>query len=52
MLAAHLSRSGQQLLLNCFGAEYMNTAADLVTLNWLHALHVWDNLKRSFAIDL
>ena len=52
ILAAHLSRQGHELLLNCFGAEYLSVASKLVTLEWLHSTAIRDNLKKSFGIEL
>lgn len=50
ILAAHLSNSGQQLLSNCFGLEYMNTCNRLLSLDWLHSGRVHDNLEKNFGI--
>ena len=48
ILAAHLSNSGQQLLSNCFGLEYMNTCNRLLSLDWLHSGRVHENLEKNF----
>jgi len=50
ILAAHLSRQGRELLLNCFGAEYMSVTSKLVTLEWLHSAPIRENLEKSFHI--
>ncbi len=52
ILAAHLSPSGEEMLLNCFGIEYMTTAASLLTLDWMHTKRVDENLQRAFGINL
>jgi hypothetical protein len=40
------------MLLNCFGAGYVNDVASLVTLDWLHADDVTKKLKLSFGVAL
>ncbi|TKJ38901.1 MAG: hypothetical protein CEE38_04175 [Planctomycetes bacterium B3_Pla] len=52
MLAARLSPKGEELLLNSFGLNYMQTCADLLTLRWLKSGEVSENLKRNFGVDL
>ncbi len=52
VLAAHLNPEGQQLLFNRFGADYMSTCANLVTLEWMHSERISKNLKASFKVDL
>ena len=52
ILAAHLSRPGEHLLFNCFGAEYLATASNVVTLDWLRTGRVRDNLEKTFGIKL
>lgn len=52
ILAAHLSPRGQELLANCFGLDYMNTCNRLLSLDWLHAGRVHDNLEKNFGIKL
>ncbi len=52
ILAAHLSPKGQELLANCFGLDYMNTCNRLLSLEWLHAGRVHDNLEKNFGIKL
>ena len=51
ILSAHLSQRGEELLFNCFGAEYMNICSDLLSLEWLHSKKVTDNLKKAFVIN-
>jgi hypothetical protein len=51
ILAAHLSRRGQELLANCFGLEYMNTTDRLLSLDWLHSGRVHHNLGKYFGIE-
>jgi hypothetical protein len=50
IMAAHLSRKGEELLLNCFGVEYMSICSNLLTLEWLHSQRVVENLHRSFGV--
>jgi hypothetical protein len=50
VLAAHLSPTGQELLANCFGFEYMNTCNRLLSLDWLYTGRVHDNLEKNFGI--
>lgn len=52
ILAAHLSPKGEELLLNCFGVEYVRTCSNLLTLEWLHSKKVTENLDRSFHVKL
>lgn len=52
VLAAHLNPGDRTLLLECFGIEYMNTCSDLMTLDWLRAKKVADNLRRAFGIEV
>ena len=46
VLAAHLSRPMQQLLFNCFGPAYAADAERLLSLDWLHADRVQQNLRK------
>jgi hypothetical protein len=52
VLAAHLSRQGHELLLNCFGAKYLSVTSKLITLEWLHSTAIRENLEKSFRIKL
>ena len=52
MLAARLNPKGEELLLNSFGLDYMQTCAELLTLRWLKSGEVSENLKRCFGVDL
>ena len=52
ILASHLSPDGEELLFNCFGPEYLSTASKLLTLDWLHAPKVTQNLARGFNVQL
>lgn len=52
IMAAHLSPDGEELLLNCFGVDYMTTASSLLTLDWMHTKRVEDNLRRAFGVTL
>ncbi len=51
ILAAHLSPRGQELLANCFGLQYMNTCNRLLSLDWLRAGRVHDNLQKDFFVQ-
>jgi hypothetical protein len=50
IMAAHLSPSGEELLLNCFGVEYMTTSATVLTLDWMRTRRVEENLRRAFGV--
>lgn len=52
ILAAHLNPAGQELLANCFGMNYMNTCNRLLSLEWLRAGRVRENLEHTFGIKL
>jgi hypothetical protein len=52
ILAAHLSRRGEELLFNCFGPEYVAATSTLLTLDWLRGGRVRDNLERAFGVRL
>jgi len=52
ILAAHLNPTGQELLANCFGLEYMNTCNRLLSLEWLFSGRIHDNLEKNFGIKL
>ncbi len=52
ILAAHLNRRGEELLFNCFGAEYVAAAGNLLSLEWLRAGRVLDNLERTFGVRI
>lgn len=52
ILAARLSPSQEEMLMNCFGAEYMNTASSLLSLAWLRSDSIKQNLERSFHVSL
>jgi len=52
ILAAHLSRKGEELLFNCFGVEYLSICSNLLTLEWLRSKRVFENLEKSFGVRL
>jgi len=52
IMAAHLSPKGEELLLNCFGVEYMSVCSRLLTLEWLHSERIAKNLAKSFGVKL
>lgn len=52
ILSAHLSQKGEELLFNCFGAEYMNICSNLLSLEWLHSKKVIENLEKVFGVKL
>jgi len=51
ILAAHLSPGGEELLLNCFGGDYMARVGALLSLDWLHSGAVPTNLRKAFRVD-
>ena len=51
ILCGHLSREGENLLMNAFGAEYMTTCSKLLRLDWLRSERVVSNLKTNFKVD-
>jgi hypothetical protein len=51
ILAAHLSPKGEELLLNCFGVDYMTRVASLLSLDWLHSGKVPANLRKAFRVE-
>jgi hypothetical protein len=50
ILAARLSPEEEELLFNSFGAEYVSTCADLLSMEWLHSKRVMDNLEFQFGV--
>jgi hypothetical protein len=52
IMASHLSPQGEELLLNCFGVDYMTTCSNLLTLDWMRSKRVEGNLKRAFGVSL
>lgn len=52
VLAGHLTPDGERLLFNRFGAGYMSTCAELVSLEWMRSERISRNLKSSFKVDL
>jgi hypothetical protein len=52
ILAAHLDRKSELLLFNCFGPEYVGVAGHVLTLEWLRAGRVRDNLERAFRVNV
>ena len=52
LLAAHLSAKDQELLLNCFGMDYLRTCCELLALDWLRSDAVKGNLRRCFGVDV
>ena len=52
ILAAHLDRRGELLLFNCFGPEYVSVAGNLLSLDWLRAGRVQNNLERAFRVKV
>jgi hypothetical protein len=51
ILAAHLSPSGEELLLNCFGAAYLGTATRLLDLGWARSPSVTENLEKTYGVE-
>jgi len=52
VLAGHMSRSDEALLLNCFGGEYLANIAKLLSLDWMRRGPVRENLEKSFGITM
>jgi hypothetical protein len=51
ILAAHLNYYAEELLLNCFGAEYMSICSQLLTMEWLHSERILNNLKNVYKVE-
>ena len=51
ILAAHISPMQEVMLMNCFGADYVNTVSSLITLGWMHSDPVKKNLELSFGVS-
>lgn len=51
MLAAHLNRTDRELLFNCFGAEYLTTASELLDMQWIEDGPVRENLTAAFGVE-
>jgi len=51
ILAGHLGPDDQRLLLNCFGAEYLDTTARLLQLEWLRTDPVRSNLHTTYGVE-
>jgi hypothetical protein len=52
ILVAHLTPAQEQLLLNCFGPEYLKTTSALLSLDWMRSEAVKRNLQRNFGVNL
>lgn len=52
ILAARLSPSEEELLFNRFGAAYLASCREMLTLDWLHSERVARNLDDSFGVTL
>jgi fumarate reductase subunit C len=52
VLAGHLTPDGERLLFNRFGAEYLSTCAELVSLEWMRSERVSRNLKNTYGVNL
>ena len=50
ILASHLNKQGEELLFNCFGAEYTSICSNLLTLEWLRSKRVTENLEKCFRV--
>jgi hypothetical protein len=50
ILAARFSPKEEELLFNRFGAKYIATCKDLLSLEWLHSKRVSDNLEKNFGV--
>jgi hypothetical protein len=52
ILAGHLGPDDERLLLNCFGADYLDTTTRLLGLAWLHTEPVRSNLRSVYGIEI
>lgn len=52
ILAAHISPVQEIMLMNCFGADYVNGVSSLITLGWMRSDPVKKNLALSFGVNL
>ncbi len=52
VLAGRLTREGEELLLNCFGMQYVRDTRQVLTLEWLRDGEVRENLTHAFSVDI
>ncbi|PYR62624.1 MAG: hypothetical protein DMF87_06790 [Acidobacteria bacterium] len=52
ILAAHISPGQEIMLMNCFGADYVDTASQLIKLGWLRSDPVKRNLEANFGVKI
>jgi hypothetical protein len=52
ILAAHMSPGQEIMLMNCFGADYVDAAAGVITLDWLRSDPVKRNLESNFKVTI
>ena len=52
VLAAHLLPWQKERLLNCFGADYLNSASSLLSMEWLRSDTVAKTLERDFGVRI
>jgi hypothetical protein len=52
ILAPHLTPEARELLLNSFGVEYLSICENMLSLDWLRAPRVTQNLEKSFGVKL
>ena len=52
MLAPRLSPTQEALIFNRFGPTYLGVCAQLLSLDWLYAQRVKDNLAKLFGVVL
>jgi len=50
ILAAHLSPTEEELLIKCFGPDYVRVASRVVALEWLRTDPIQSELERGFGI--
>jgi len=50
ILAGRLSRRDRELLLRCFGPDYLRDCTELLNLDWLHSGRVAENLDRYYGV--
>lgn len=51
ILAGRLGPEDEVRLLNCFGPEYLQTASELLRMDWLHSDHVRANLGSAYGVE-
>ena len=50
ILAGRLSPHDREVLLHCFGPDYLRDSTELLTLDWLHTGRVAENLEHNYGV--